>query len=308
MKQPLGMLPPIRSAYPDSADPPPMPPKKGNRRKAPPPPSDDGDDDDLHSYHPSQHSYVPSPERVDDHMDEDPYADDLYSVDPGVKRPPSAPPSEHFVDPPDVTISSGVAMKGELRRDLRRAVAAGLGLGLRRRRLRALRRRRRRGPQIRLDGRAMRRHALPQRRERVPLRRRRRWGRLGGRHGREEAGGGVACVDGDARARGRRAGERRGRARAPRTHSLKEVLPAHPTTADATTTTVEGPTTTGAAAPPLFFHAPFNKGRINKKVLVKKKRAPAQCCDEGKDPPDGAPAADERVGEGRAAPARWGGR
>ena len=91
-----------------------MPPKKGNRRKAPPPPSDDGDDDDLHSYHPSHHSYVPSPERVDDHMDEDPYADDLYSVDPGVKRPPSAPPSEHFVDPPDVTISSGVAMKGEL--------------------------------------------------------------------------------------------------------------------------------------------------------------------------------------------------
>ena len=91
-----------------------MPPKKGNRRKAPPPPSDDGDDDDLHSYHPSHHSYVPSPERVDDHMDEDPYADDLYSVDPGVKRPPSAPPSEHFVHPPDVTISSGVAMKGEL--------------------------------------------------------------------------------------------------------------------------------------------------------------------------------------------------
>ncbi|KAH8046981.1 cysteine desulfurase [Aureococcus anophagefferens] len=99
----MSMLPPLRSAYPDSGNPPPMPPKKGNRRKVPVPPSED--DDDLHSYHASHHSYVPSPERVDDHMDEDPYGDDLYSVDPGAKRPPSAPPSEHFVDPPDVTIS-----------------------------------------------------------------------------------------------------------------------------------------------------------------------------------------------------------
>ncbi|KAH8049006.1 cysteine desulfurase [Aureococcus anophagefferens] len=73
----MSMLPPLRSAYPDSGNPPPMPPKKGNRRKVPVPPSED--DDDLHSYHASHHSYVPSPERVDDHMDEDPYGDDLYS-------------------------------------------------------------------------------------------------------------------------------------------------------------------------------------------------------------------------------------
>lgn len=129
------MLPPIRSAYPDGPDPPPpkQPPNpKGNRRPAPAVSARDDDDDEsvgLHSYHPSHRSeasYIPSPERGEDMMGGmyNSGHDDLYSMgEPappsdagggGLKRPPSAAPSEHFVDPPDVTISSGVAMKGEL--------------------------------------------------------------------------------------------------------------------------------------------------------------------------------------------------
>ncbi|KAJ1458632.1 polymer-forming cytoskeletal-domain-containing protein [Pelagophyceae sp. CCMP2097] len=80
------MLPPIQPHAPGAKEGGPPVPARRMREK---PPHRAADDDDS------------NPERTDDHGEYD-------------WHKPSTANSEHFADPPDVTISKGVSMKGEL--------------------------------------------------------------------------------------------------------------------------------------------------------------------------------------------------